>query len=29
MAGVMLSNAHKENKRAKSERSFAHLLFVF
>ena len=29
MAGVMFCNAHKENNRAKSERSLTHLLFLF
>ena len=27
VASIMLRNAHKENRRAKSEHSFAHLLF--
>ena len=29
VAGVILHNAHKENNRAKSERSFAHLVGNF
>ena len=29
MASITLRNTHKENKRAKSECSFAHLLFLF
>ena len=28
MASVTLHNAHKENNRAKCERSFAHLLYI-